>query len=174
MCEEWRDIPGFEGYYQASTLGRIRSVDRVVPWSGWGGVRTCKGQILTQCWCSHYPYKVVAPSKQGKQSTAYVHRLVAAAWLGPVPAGCQVRHGENGYADNSVSNLSYGTRKDNERDKIRDGTSLRKRVKRSDGVEFASLSEAAEQSDCHIGHVCHVCRGSRKSAGGYGGAYCDG
>lgn len=31
MYEEWRDIPDFEGYYQASTLGRIRSVDRVIP-----------------------------------------------------------------------------------------------------------------------------------------------
>lgn len=45
--EEWRDIPGFEGYYQASNMGRIRSLDRVVPHSRWGH-QFVDGRILSQ------------------------------------------------------------------------------------------------------------------------------
>ncbi len=177
MCEEWQDIPDFEGHYQASTLGRIKSVDWVVPWSRWGGVRTCKGRIMrlsrTGQTVGRIPYKVVTLTKLGVPKMWYVHRLVAITWLGPVPPGCEVRHGANGHADNSVANLSYGTHSDNELDKLRDGTGKYRRVKRSDDVEFASLTEAAEQSGCHQGNISTVCRGNRKSAGGYGWTYCD-
>lgn len=171
MRECWRDIPDFEGYYEASTLGRIRSVDRIVG-CACNSVRAVKGHITPQH--SHntpIPYRAVNLHRQGNHYTALVHRLVAITWLGPVPPGYEVRHGENGFADNSVSNLCYGTRSDNEKDKIRDGTRC-KRVKRSDGAEFDSILEAAEHSGCHASRITAVCKGSRKTTGGYGWTYC--
>ena len=52
----------------------------------------------------------------------FVHRLVAAAFLGPCPQGMQVRHGEAGALDNGIGNLCYGTAKDNAQDNLRHGT----------------------------------------------------
>ena len=58
----------------------------------------------------------------GHRKTATVHSLVAEAWLGPVPEGMEVLHGPAGKQDNSIDNLSYGTRCQNHHDKKRDGT----------------------------------------------------
>lgn len=51
-----------------------------------------------------------------------VHALVALAFLGPRPDGHEVRHGPNGKSDNRASQLCYGTHKQNEEDKLRDGS----------------------------------------------------
>jgi len=171
MCEKWRDIPDYEGYYQVSSRGRIKSVDRVVSLRHKHN-RIVKGRIIPQ---SHHnsliPYFQVTLHKQGKQETRLVHQIVALVWLGAVPANCEVRHGPNGYTDNSISNLSYGTRSENEKDKERDGTGWHTRVRRSDGIEFDSINEAAEKTGCHATKISAVCRGSRKTTGGYGWEY---
>lgn len=171
MNEEWRDIPGYEGYYQVSSCGRIRSVDRIVVLRHKYS-RIVKGRLVPQSrHNSSIPYFQVALSKRNKRETRLVHQIVALVWFGPVPAGCEVRHGPNGYADNSVSNLSYGSRSDNERDKERDGTGWHTRVRRSDGVEFDSIKEAAEKTGCWGSHITSVCVGRRKTTGGYSWEY---
>lgn len=171
MKEAWRDIPGYEGYYQASTLGRIRSVDRVVLRNGKFPVRW-RGRIVVQFHHnSSTPYFKVSLNKQNCQKSWLVHQLVMLTWVGSVPLGFEVRHSGNGYADNSLYNLSYGSRSDNEKDKERDGTGRHTKVRRSDGVEFASINEAAKQTDCWASKITAVCRGWRKTAGGYGWVY---
>lgn len=171
MCEEWRDIPDYEGYYQASSSGRIRSVDRIVSLRHKHS-RIVKGRIVAQSrHNTPIPYRHVTLHKRGNQQTLLVHRVIAITWLGPVPDGCEVLHGPNGYSDNSVSNLSYGTRSDNEKDKERDGTGHHVRVKRSDGIEFDSINEAADKTGCHASRITAVCRGRRKTTGGYSWSY---
>jgi hypothetical protein len=110
-------------------------------------------------------------SKNGNQRTILVHRLVAAAWIGPRPDGQQVRHGPNGVSDNSVSNLCYGTLSENQKDRRRDGTHRGRRVRRSDGVEFINMHVAAEETGCRYSHIWDVCNGRRKTAGSYGWEY---
>ena len=169
--ERWKDVVGYEGFYQVSDLGRVRSVDRVVRHPK-GGPSLRKGQIKSQVLTSRYGHLGVHLSKNGVGRSVHVHRLVAAAFLGPCPEGQQVRHGPNGVTDNSVSNLCYGTRSQDGLDKRRDGTHGGKPVRRSDEVEFISIAVAAEEMGCWPSAISDVCRGKRKSAGGYGWEYC--
>jgi len=170
--EQWRDIEGYEGLYQVSDLGRVRSLDRVVPHARFGTMRL-KGRIVSLVPHNQSGYFISRLHKEGVERTFYVHRLVAAAWIGPCPNGKQVRHGTNGHLDNSTSNLSYGTRSQNELDKRRDGTHGGRRVVRGDGIEFINMHAAAEESGCSASNICKVCNGRRKSAGGYSWRYAD-
>lgn len=171
--ERWKDIPGYEGYYQASTLGNVRSIDRTIITRN-GHRKTLKGQLLVQNQLKKHnpPYYLVSLTKNGRHVTKLVHQLILATWLGPCPTGCESRHGPIGFADNSIVNLCYGTHSDNEKDKDRDGTADRTTnecgVKRSDGVEFVNMEEAAKQSGTFNTNICAVCNGRRGSAGGYG------
>lgn len=164
MSEIWKDVVGYEGKYQVSSLGRVRSLPRVVKHPT--GVCKLKGRILKNFY-SDFGYSQVG--LEGK--TVNVHKLVADAFLGPRGVGVEVRHGANGIDDNSVDNLSYGTRQQNALDQRRDGTHGGTAVRRSDGQVFINVSVAAEQSGTHHGNIVRVCQGKRKSAGGYGWKY---
>ena len=78
MNEVWKDIKGYEGFYQVSNLGRVKSVDRLVHTEANGiKIRLSKGQILNagkKNW-----YRTVALSKYGVPKSFLVHRLVAEA-----------------------------------------------------------------------------------------------
>jgi hypothetical protein len=167
--EQWRDVVGYEGLYQVSDLGRVRSVDRVVA-GGHGEPKKLKGK-LKRLSSNRHGYLLVATSKEGIEKTLVVHRLVAAAWLGPCPDGCEVLHGEAGKADNSVANLSYGIHAQNCLDMRRDRTHPVTPVVRSDGQVFDSIIVASEESDCNANSICHCCNGRQKTAGGYGWKY---
>ena len=174
MQEEWKDVPGYEGYYQASMLGRIRSLDRVVKHGGHDMFIKGRVMLLTRSRGKNkrsIPYYRVALRRNGKARFYFVHRLVAVTWIGPCPPGFETRHGPGGFADNSVGNLCYGLRSDNEKDKVRDKTVYNVCVQRSDGVRFNSVKEAAKKTDCWSTHICAVCTGRRGSTGGYGWSY---
>ena len=161
---------GYIGYYQVSDLGRVRSVDRVVP-NGLGGMKRLKGRVLRVApsgSCGHFGVDLC---REGIATCKHVHRLVMAAWIGPCPDGEQVRHGPKGKLDNSVANLCYGTSSEDGFDKRRDGTHGGKAVRRSDGVEFISMRVAAEESNCDNSHIWKVCNGRLNTTGGFGWSY---
>lgn len=168
--EMWRDIADYENYYQVSDLDRVRSLDRIVP-DPRGGTRKLKRKILRPR--SNGSRLMIDLHKDGITTTMYVHRLVAAAWIGPCPDGMEVCHGPNGQLDNSVYNLRYDTRTNNHIDKRRDGTHRGRPVRRGDGVEFINMHIAAEESGCTCSNICQVCKGKRKSTGGFGWEYID-
>lgn len=111
--EIWKDIPGYEGRYQASTMGRIRSVDRTITQIGRFGrpfTRRIKGKILRPGRSkSGHLSVVLGHGAHGSQ----VHQLVLLTFLGPVPKGMEVRHLNGDPADNRIENLVYGTRTEN-------------------------------------------------------------
>lgn len=117
---EWRDIPGYEGIYQASDDGQIRSLDRDVDKGKWGVVRfpgVVKKQFLT------FGYPSVALRKQGKCSNHFVHRLVASAFLADGHfEGALVLHGDGDPHNNHLSNLRWGSHSDNGLDAVSHGT----------------------------------------------------
>ena len=81
--EVWRDIPGYEGRYQASTSGRVRSVDAVREYYPIGRksyTRTVKGRIL-KAYCDHRGYRRVGLFKDGEVERWLAHRLVAMTFL---------------------------------------------------------------------------------------------
>jgi hypothetical protein len=111
--EEWRPVVGYEGLYEVSSLGRVKSAaagrgrvqGRVLRQSA----RNAKGYMRVNLW-------------NGTQRNHFTHHLVAAAFIGPRPAGLLVLH-ENGRADdNKASNLRYGTHRENVADAKRHGT----------------------------------------------------
>lgn len=127
-AEEWRPIPGWEGLYDASSLGRIRSHDRVldIPGCVRGYPRTVRGRVLRpRAAGGSRRYLMVGLSNKHRQkSSHYVAHLVALAFIGPKPTGVEVCHNDGNSTNNRVANLRYDTRKGNENDKLDHGTRL--------------------------------------------------
>lgn len=110
LYEEWRAVPGFEGFYEVSSLGNVRSIDRVIETSTGKTVRL-RGRTMAQPVRNGYP--VVTLSRSGKPTLFYVHRLVALAFLGEPQPGIIARHLNDVKTDNRVENLAYGSQVDN-------------------------------------------------------------
>lgn len=144
MAERWKDIPGYEGYYQASDHGRVRSVFRVIQYVD-GRQKPVSGRVLRPSKAGRRrDYAMVQLSKANQPQARYVHDLVLLAFVGPKPAGMEARHGRLGQQDNRLRNLCYGTPSSNQQDRRRDGTGNNKPVRRSDGKEYDSIGEAAK------------------------------
>ena len=114
--EMWRPIPGYEGHYEVSNHGRVRSIDYIDP----RGV-FWRGRILKQAVQKIGGYPYVGLRKDGKVHTKRVHALVALAFIGPRPERMEVCHGNGNPADNRLSNLRYDTRSANSIDRTRHG-----------------------------------------------------
>lgn len=106
----WKDIPGYEGYYQASNDGLIQSVTKAV--KQWSGVQIKKGKILSPA-IDKIGYLNCALSKENKLRSFKVHRLVALAHI-PNPNGfAEINHKDCNKLNNHVSNLEWCDRKGN-------------------------------------------------------------
>ncbi|WP_158710499.1 NUMOD4 motif-containing HNH endonuclease [Streptomyces flavochromogenes] len=107
----WLAVPGYENSYEVSSQGQVRSRPRP----------TTRGGIL-KAKVGRVGYPRVSLCANGVQRTWLVHQVVAVAFLGPRPAGQEVRHLDGDPLNNAVSNLAYGTRSENAQDKQRHGT----------------------------------------------------
>lgn len=121
---EWRPIPGFSGMYQASTDGRVRSVNRSVVRTD-QRTRRLVGRVLKQQIDSTTGYPKVALYRDGRPTHRYVHALIAETYLGPRPDGMEVAHGDGDKTNASLANLRYATPPENQADRVRHGTSNR-------------------------------------------------
>lgn len=162
--EQWKQVIGYEGLYEVSDQGRVRSADRVIKHPRAGTVMR-KSQIMSLTPSGQSGHLTVKLSKDGKAQTKWVHRLVAIAWVGPPLTGCEVSHKDEVSTNNVVSNLCWKTRKEHHR------IEFSYRVIRSDGAEFNGCTEAAEATGCDRSTIGKVCRGRNKTAGGYGWKY---
>lgn len=121
MSEIWKDIPGYEGRYQVSDLGRVRSVDRyvrLVTVQAGETQRLARGKILRPGRSGPFGHVTVALGKGNSQT---VHSLVARAFLGPRPEGHDVAHLDGEGGNNHVGNLAYVTRSENNRHMVYHG-----------------------------------------------------
>ena len=167
MSELWKDIPGYEGYYQVSDQGRVRSVDRVIQYAD-GRRKPVSGCILSPSRAGRTrAYAMVQLSRHNEALPWYVHDLVLLAFVGPKPAGTEVCHGPCGQQDNSLWNLYYGTPSRNQCDRRRDGTGNNKPVRRSDGREYDSIGEAARDVGVAQSNLSMVLNLHRKHSAGY-------
>jgi hypothetical protein len=112
LDEEWRSIPGFEGYYEASNLGRIRSCTRVVPHASKGTItknaQLIKQQIDAKGYCRVLLHKLSHCTYHG------IHRLVASAFMGLPPTGKdQCNHKDGDKTNNRIENLEWVSAREN-------------------------------------------------------------
>ena len=109
MTEQWRDIPGFEGAYQVSDLGRVRSLDRRVRHSEGRHMYFLRGRILHPSLTPKGYFQV----NLGRAKKMKVHAPVMLTFIGPYPKGLEIRHLNGIPGDNRLVNLEYGTRSRN-------------------------------------------------------------
>lgn len=117
---EWKDIPGYEGLYQASDTGLVRSLERMRKTKA-GGLCKVKPRILKGT-PSTKGYLVVSLFKESKVRFFGIHQLVLMTFVGPCPAGMEACHSPDKSKDNNhLSNLRWDTHAANCEDMRRDG-----------------------------------------------------
>jgi NUMOD4 motif-containing protein/HNH endonuclease len=123
--ERWLPVVGYEGRYEVSDLGRVRSLDRLTVASNGRRARVL-GRILRPAPDRKgYLQLQILPASAGRRSgTRKVHHLVLEAFVGP-SLGRETRHLDGARGNNSLENLSWGTAEENTADKIRHGTMMR-------------------------------------------------
>lgn len=119
MCEDWRDILGYEDCYQVSNLGRIRNKERQVACKG-GNTRTVKSK-LRKCFCNKKGYLTVVLSKNNVLKTFTVHQLVAQAFIPNFIKGTELNHKDGDKKNNNVTNLEISNPSHNQLHAVRTG-----------------------------------------------------
>lgn len=161
MTEIWKPITGYEGLYEVSNMGRVRSFVR----------KNFQGKILSPCLKCGYPSVILCKKGEG-QKWALVHRLVAEAFIPNEDNLPIVNHKDETRDNNCVDNLEWCTTAYN----LAYGSAPRRRqLARSkpcigtwpDGTErwFEGPSHAERETGIFHGHICQVCNGIWKTAG---------
>lgn len=117
--EVWKDIPGTNGIYQVSSLGNVRSIDRIVK-HNYGGTRTAKGRTLRLSKQTN-GYLACPVFYNGKEKRCNVHRLVMLAFVGE--SKLTVNHINGNKQDNRLENLEYCTLSQNLKHAFKNGLS---------------------------------------------------
>lgn len=130
MAEIWKPIPGLEGYYEASSFGRIRSLSReqLIPAStrSKSYIRSLTGRILKPAKVGSdrtvHGYLYAVLWVEHKRIGGHVHKFIALSFLGPRPEGTYVCHKDGNGRNCNIDNLYYGTPTENSADAKRHGT----------------------------------------------------
>lgn len=176
MQEVWKPIVGYEGLYDVSNLGRVRSHDRVVRGSGRNknGTVTRKGRVLKPVMNKATGYYHVVLSNRNSELHGFsIHRLVAFAFC-EMPAGLEnpcVNHKDEVKTNNCADNLEWCTHAYND---AYNGKNQRcaKPVVCMDlhgnyVAEYPSARIAEQATKANYKNISACCRGLRPTAGGY-------
>ena len=116
--EKWRAVPGYEGMYEVSDRGRVRSLDREVQ-RGLSAIRV-DGRMMVPV-NDGRGYMRVGLTRRNKKRNVRIHRLVLLAFVGPCLPKQEVRHLNGIKTDNRLENLQYGTKWENVQDILAHG-----------------------------------------------------
>lgn len=180
--EIWKDIPGFEGLYQASNIGRIKSLNRYKQ-------NHSKKEIINEKILKQHKdldgYYKIALCKNGKYYQTNVHRLIALTFI-PNPLNLpQVNHiiAISDGGTNNANNLYWGTQKQNMEDRKKDGHFNLRNMKKEknpnakavlqidlqDNIinNYNCIMEATRITKINNGDIGQCCKGNLKTAGGF-------
>ena len=172
--EIWRDIPNYEGLYQASNLGRIKSLERIDTLGRRVNERILKPSIT----CNGYYIVGLCKNSIGKWYSA--HRLVWEAFNGPIPEGYEINHINEKKFDNRLENLNLMTHREN----INYGTGIKRSAKKQTNgkrskivlqfdlndnyiKEYPSAHQVERDTGFDNSSICDCCNGKLKTAYGY-------
>ncbi|MFV0241462.1 MAG: NUMOD4 motif-containing HNH endonuclease [Lacrimispora sphenoides] len=173
--EIWKDVPGYEGFYQASNFGRLRSLDRVS-----ANGKKLTGKLLEKNQeRSGYIVDILCKNKQKK--TTRLHRIIALTFLENLENKPEVNHLNGDKTDNRVSNLEWATHRENTDHAWKNGlikqppnTPLRPVIQSYEGEIIAcyrSIDTAALITGISAEDICKCCKRKRKNAGSYSWKY---
>ena len=159
--ELWKPVVGYEGLYEVSSEGQVRSLSREVKYSN-GSTHRHLGRMLKLTTLHGYPSVCLA--KNGTRKTSYVHLLVLEAFVGARPASMEGCHNDDVPTNNSLSNLRWDSPSENRRDIIRNGNNYEmKKTHCPQGHELSSPN--LNPSDIKRGkRVCRSCNNARSWA----------
>lgn len=167
MTEIWKDYINYEGQYQISSLGRVKSLARLNSGNHWLPERILKPGVMT------IGYKFVSLCKNGKTQNHMIHRMVAILFISNPENKRTVNHIDENKTNNCVENLEWNTSLENNlhnNHHLRCGKSNRKAVtngiKTYDGIIVASKELGIDQSS-----ITKCCLGKVKTCGGYTWSY---
>lgn len=162
--ETWRPVPNFEGLYEVSDQGRVRSVPHMT-------IRGIRGGRIRKQRTDAYGYQILDLFRGDRGTTCKVHRLVLSAFVGPCPEGMEACHfPDRSKSNNALSNLRWDTRSANNIDSVKHGTHGRLKFSRDDIARIFSLRESglthraiAAEIGCSKPHVEKVLYGKLRA-----------
>lgn len=175
--EIWKDIKDYEGLYQVSNLGNVRSLDKIIYQknkSGKNQKHIYKGKELKKQ-KQRNGYEVVNLYKNAKMTKKLVHRLVAIAFIENKLDRNFINHKDNNKTNNNVTNLEWCTQSENIIYAYTNGVKFppnMRKVKRLNKEDifidmFESIQEAERFTNIRATNISKCCRNLRKTAGGY-------
>lgn len=180
MDEIWKDVDGYEGIYQVSNMGRVRSLDRVIRIKEGNKLyeRVERGKIMSQKIQNTGRLQVALRKTidgKNERTTLYVHRLVAFAFVPGYFEGATVNHKDENPLNNKAENLEWMTKAENNvygTHCERAGKALRMSVEQLtvDGKHIAyfdSMTEASKSTGTNIGSMHNCLYGRTATANGY-------
>ena len=183
--ENWKDIENYEGLYQVSNLGRVRSLKRDVYYQN-GTVHHLKEKILVPV-LDKYGYPSVYLYKNGKVKFMLVHRLVALAFIPNPENKPQINHRDEVKTNNVVENLEwctsfynnhYGTRtaravQNHKYPKLGNHPRAKAIFCEELNKEFDCITSAGKELGIGRTSISQACTGKQKTAGGFHWRYAD-
>lgn len=185
MNEIWKDIKDWEGYYEVSNLGNVRSCKRTI--TDKNGVNYNNNERILKPAKNRDGYLQVGLSKNSKGSSKFVHRLVAEAFIPNLENKPTINHKDGNKLNNNISNLEWATKSEQAIH------SLDKKLRTMPNVwvnkfgskhcaskaviqysktgkyinEYGSIIEAANNLNIHPSSITKNCNGKTMSAGGF-------
>ncbi len=174
MKEIWKDIKGYEGLYQISNLGRIKSLPKI------NGYKFQK-ELIRKNELGTNGYLIIVLNKNSKHHSYSIHRLVAQAFIPNPKDKPQVNHKDGNKLNNNVENLEWTTRSENQKHAYKLGLLKPyplmpiKRMKKVNQytlqgkliTNFNSIKEASKTTNISITSISQCCNNKQKTAGKY-------
>lgn len=184
--EVWKDIKGYEGFYQVSNLGRVKSLKRKV-YAGRGRTRWQYERIMSDSKTNGNGYKIVTLNKKSKEKNKYIHRLVAEAFLENPHNYKYINHKDENKFNNCVENLEFCTAQYNctyNNAHVKRGLRFRNNLINSKKIyqldeenniikEYPSAAEAGRQLGITSSSIGACLKGLQQHSAGYKWKYAD-